>query len=115
MTPAEHYAEAESLLDDVERLSEAINADAEKFQTDMDASARMARAQFAIDKIVPLAQVHATLAMRAPDVLGPKQWVGHDIKQIMRHDGSIVHCICPQADSQVGPIDPRCPIHGGIS
>lgn len=89
MTPAEHYAEAERLL-------EALRA--EQVSTG-NAQAHKAPLTFA------LAQVHATLAM-VPSF--PTKWIGPDVKQVMRPDGTIEQCSCPVDAAHIGGTDPAC-------
>lgn len=96
MTPAEHYAEAERLLAEADKLPDQNSP----------AAAR------AYELLTATAQVHATLATINPDVLWPMR----------TSDGMEIRptpdpaCICPRHDHE--PFArlatfPACPIHGG--
>lgn len=82
-TPADHYAWAEALI--------AQASD----QADYDRKAHL----------IAVAQVHATLAM-VPSF--PTKWIGPDVKQVMRPDGTIEQCSCPVAAAHIGGTDPAC-------
>lgn len=107
VTPAEHYAKAEALLADIARIQEAVNEDAEHLMSDPDAGHRIKQRAMAIDRLVPLTQVHATLATVDPVAISRTTEVSFYSDR--------PNCTCPALVAN--PIartstDPDCPIHG---